>query len=218
MTLKYLKPVKRYHTIKEEVVNSVTHGIGAILSLLTLIALIIFAIWNGDPWRIAGFTVFGFSMFLVYLTSTLYHGVTKPRVKQIFRVLDHAAIYLLIAGTYTPVILTLMRNPLGWTLLVIVWVMAVAGIIHEVFFFGKMNWLTVPYYVLMAALIFIALKPILTMVPVGMVKWLLIGGVCYLIGLIFYGLKKLPYNHAVWHLFVMAGSACHLLGIILFLI
>ena len=217
MTLINLKPVKTYHTLKEEIVNSVTHGIGAIFSLFALIVLIIFAVWSGDPWRIASFIIFGVSMFLVYLTSTLYHGITKPRVKQVFRILDHTAIYLLIAGTYTPVILTMMRNPLGWGLLGTVWVMAVAGIIHDVFFFNKMTWLKIPYYVIMAALIFFAIKPLLSMVPVGMIKWLLIGGAFYLLGLIFYGLRKLPYSHAIWHLFVMAGNACHLGGILKFL-
>ncbi|MFH1850758.1 MAG: hemolysin III family protein [Candidatus Neomarinimicrobiota bacterium] len=212
------KPVEIFYTLKEDIANSVTHGIGAILSFLTLIPLIIFATWSGDPWRIAGFVVFGFSLFLVYLTSSLYHGITKPRVKQVFRILDHAAIYFLIAGTYTPIILVALRNPLGWALLGIVWVMAVAGVIHEIFFFSKMNWFSVPYYVLMGALILFAIKPLLEMVPLGMTIWLLVGGACYIVGLIFYAWERLPYNHAIWHLFVIGGSVCHVFAVFRFLV
>lgn len=211
------KPVTAFYTLKEDIVNSVTHGIGAILSLLTLIPLIIFAVWSGDPWKLAGFIVFGLSLFFVYLTSTLYHGITIPKVKRVFRILDHVAIYLLIAGTYTPVILSLMRNPLGWTLLGAVWIMAVAGIIHEIFFFTKMNWFSVPYYCLMGALILFAIKPILAIVPIGMVFWLGIGGLCYVLGLIFYSWERLPFNHAIWHIFVMGGSVSHVVGIFRFL-
>ncbi len=207
------KAQKNLYTLKEEIVNSVTHRVGAVLSVGVLAVLFGIACWQNDPWRIAGFSVFGVSLFLVYLTSSMYHGITKPRIKQIFRILDHTAIYLLIAGTYTPVILVYMRNPIGWTLFGVVWLMAAAGIIHELFFFGKLNKMTVPYYALMGGLLFFALKPILLSVPEGMLTWLLVGAAAYLVGLIFYAWEKLPYNHAVWHMGVLIGSMTHVIGI-----
>jgi len=208
------KPAIFLYSFAEEIANSITHGIGAILSLVTLILLIVFACRNGDLWRIASFSVFGAALFFVYLTSSIYHGITNSKTKHIFRILDHLAIYLLIAGTYTPVILVFMRNPFGWALFGTVWVMAVAGVVHEDLFFGKMkNIVSVLYYVIMGGLILFALKPLLAAVSIGTVKWLLIGGASYLFGLIFYGLKKMPYNHAIWHLFVMIGSAFHVTGI-----
>ena len=148
-----LRPPTVLYSLGEEIANSVTHGVGAILSIVTLVLLIVFACRYGDAWEIAGFIVFGVSLFFVYLTSSIYHGITNPKVKHIFRILDRLAIYLLIAGTYTPVILVYMRNPWGWVLFGIVWVMAVAGVIHEVFFFGKMkNTVSVLYYVIMGGM------------------------------------------------------------------
>ena len=207
------KSVSTLYSAGEEIANSLTHGIGAVLSIVTSVLLILLAFIYGDPWQAAGFIVFGVSLFFVFLTSSIYHGVTNQRVKHIFRVLDHLAIYLLIAGTYTPVILTYLRTPLGWTLFSIVWLMAIAGIIHEVFFFGKMNSIvSVLYYVIMGGLILFAIKPLIATAPMAVIKWLMIGGASYILGLIFYAWEKMPYNHAVWHLFVIAGSVFHIIG------
>ncbi len=201
----------------EEIANSVTHGIGAALSLAALVVLVVFASQRGDAWRVVSFSIYGASLFFLYLASTLYHSFTNQRLKHFFRVLDHSSIFLLIAGTYTPVTLVSMRGPWGWTIFGLVWAMAIAGVVAKVFLIGKFKVFSVALYIAMGWLIVIAVKPMLQMVPKGMVLWLLIGGLCYTFGVVFYSLKKIPYFHAVWHLFVLAGSVSHFIGILIYL-
>ena len=208
---------RRQQSLGEEIANSITHGIGAALSLAALVLLVVFASLYGDTWRVVSFSIYGTSLFLLYLASTLYHSFTNKRVKSFFKILDHSSIYLLIAGTYTPVALVPMRGPWGWTIFGLIWAMAIGGIIIKVFMMGKYKIFAVFFYVAMGWLIIIAIKPMLQMVPRGLIIWLVIGGLCYTFGLIFYTCKKIPYFHFIWHLFVLAGSISHFFGMLLYL-
>lgn len=209
--------IPKYQSIGEEIVNSITHSIGTGLSIAALVILIIIATKSKDIWRIVSFSIYGTSLILLYLTSTLYHSIISPKIKNTFRILDHSAIYLLIAGSYTPITLTFMRGTWGWTLFGLVWLMAIVGIILTVFFLDKLKVLLVLSYVAMGSLVIIAIKPMIQMVPKGMIIWLFIGGICYLGGLVFYLWRKLPYHHPIWHVFVLAGSIAHFLGVFLYL-
>jgi hemolysin III len=204
-------------TLGEEIANSITHSVGIGLSIAALVILVILASRRGDAWKIVSFSIYGATLFLLYLSSTLYHSFVNPRIKNILRILDHSAIYLLIAGTYTPLTLTLMRGTWGWTLFGLAWAMAIGGIIATTFLLDKLKALLVLSYVVMGLLAIIAIKPMIQMVPRGMIAWLFIGGACYILGIIFYLWKKLPYHHTIWHLFVLAGSISHFLGILFYL-
>ena len=151
------------------------------------------------------------------MASTLYHSFPNGRVKRFFKIMDHSSIFLLIAGTYTPVTLVSMRGPWGWTLFGLVWAMAISGIVAKVFLINKFKFISVVLYIAMGWLIVIAVKPMQQMVPKGMIIWLFIGGLCYTLGVVFYAIKKVPYFHMVWHLFVLAGSISHFFGVLLYL-
>jgi hemolysin III len=204
-------------TIGEEIANSITHGVGIGLSIAALVILVVLASKRGDAWRIVSFSIYGTTLFLLYLASTLYHSFVNPKIKNIFRILDHSAIYLLIAGTYTPVTLTLMRGAWGWTLFGLAWAIAIGGIIITALLLDKLKALLVLSYVVMGLLVVIAIKPMIQMVPRGMIIWLFIGGACYLLGIIFYLWNRLPYHHPIWHIFVLGGSISHFLGILFYL-
>lgn len=207
----------REQSLGEEIANSVTHGIGAALSVAALVLLVVFASLYGDVWRIVSFSIYGATLFILYLSSTLYHSFTNQKVKNFFNILDHTSIYLLIAGTYTPITLVPLRGPWGWTLFGLIWAMAIGGIITKIFIIGRYKMLSVAFYVVMGWLALIAIKPMLETVPRGLLIWLLIGGLCYSLGVIFYAIKKVPYFHFVWHLFVLGGSISHFLGILFYL-
>lgn len=198
----------------EEIANSITHGIGTGLSIAALVILVTLASQNGDPWKVVGFSIYGASLFLLYLISTLYHGFTNMNVKKFFRVLDHSAIFLLIAGTYTPITLTVMRGPWGWTLFGIVWGLAILGILLKTIMFGKFEKLSVVLYLLMGWIVVIAIKPLIIMLPFTSLMWLAIGGVLYTAGVIFYAWQRLPYHHVIWHIFVLGGSISHFFGML----
>lgn len=201
----------------EEIANSITHGIGAALSITALVILVVLTSRRGDAWRIVSFSIYGATLVFLYLSSTLYHSLTNPKIKNIFRIMDHLAIYLLIAGSYTPITLTFMRGAWGWTLFGIVWGIAIGGITVTVLLLDKLKILMVLSYVAMGFLIIIAFKPMMQMLPRGMIIWLFIGGVCYILGIIFYLWKRLPYHHPIWHLFVLGGSISHFFGILFYL-
>jgi hemolysin III len=202
---------KRY-TAGEEICSSITHGIGAGLSIVALAMLILRAAamqGDGGAFYIAGFAVFGASLFILYLMSTLYHALTPYGVKKVFAVFDHCSIYLLIAGTYTAFCLSALRGPLGWTLFGIIWTLAAAGITLYAVFGNRMRMLSLFTYLPMGWLIVFAGKPALAAIPRESMKLLLLGGVFYTVGSIFYALKKIKWTHCVWHVFVLAGSASH---------
>lgn len=206
----------REQSTAEEIANSVTHGIGAVLAIAALPVLVTLAATRGDGWRVTGLTIYGTTLVLLFLASTLYHALRGPRLKRFFRKLDHGAIFLLIAGTYTPLTLVHLRGPWGWTLFGIVWGLAIAGIVAKALLGERFHAVSVGIYVAMGWLVLIAIEPVLRSVPPGLLIWLALGGVCYTLGVLFYTARRMPYHHAVWHLFVLAGSACHFVGMLLF--
>ncbi len=205
------------YTLTEEIFHSITHGIGAALAVAGLVVLVVHAAQVGDAWRIVSFSIYGGSLTLLYIASTLYHSFQNERLKRFFRHLDHLSIFLLIAGTYTPVTLISLRGTWGWTLFGLIWGFAVGGIVYEMLFLGRYKWITVTIYLGMGWLAVVAVKPMLTMVPRGLLWWLLTGGLFYTGGILFYVRKKVLYHHVLWHLFVLFGSACHFLGFYFYL-
>ncbi len=202
----------------EEIANSITHGIGAGLSVAGLTLLVVFASIYGDVWRVVSFSIYGSTLILLYLASTLYHSFQNPRVKRVFKIIDHAAIYLLIAGTYTPILLVNMRGAWGWTLFVVIWGLTLAGIVLKIFFIHRFKKLSTVIYVLMGWLCIVAIKEMIATIPPGGLAWLIAGGITYTLGVIFYVWHKLPYNHAIWHLFVLGGSICHFFAILFYVL
>jgi hemolysin III len=210
---------KRPQTLGEEIANSVIHGIGAALGVAALSVLVTFAGLFGDAWRVVSFAVYGASIVVLYTVSTLYHGFTHPRAKRVFNILDHAAIYLLIAGTYTPFTLVTLRGAWGWTLFGVIWGLAVAGIVFETVAFERFKALTVSLYVALGWIVVIAIRPLMQALPAGGLWWLLAGGLCYTGGVAFYVLgKRVRYAHAVWHLFVLGGSLCHFVCVLVYVL
>ena len=205
-------------SLSERLFNTITHGIGSVLSIVALVLMVVYASYNSDAWSIVGVSIFGSTLILLYMSSTLYHAFSNGRVKQIFKTLDQSFIYLLIAGTYTPVLLITLRNTLGWTVFGLVWAMAIGGITHRIFFFDKLKKLSLISYIVMGWLSLIVFKSLLNAAPAELVVWLLIGGAFYTGGLIFFSWEKLPFNHAIWHLFVLGGSFSHFIGIYIYLI
>jgi len=212
------EPFKFKFTLQEEVWNGITHGIGTALSIAGLTLLVVLAAVNGDSWRVVSFSIYGGSLVLLYLASTLYHSIQIPKVKRVLQVLDHAAIYLLIAGSYTPFLLVNLRGSLGWTLLGVVWGLAFLGIAFRVIFIGRFEKLAVAGYVLMGWLMVVGFKEMQLAVPPGGVALIVAGGITYTVGVIFFAWRKLPYNHAIWHLFVMGGSICHFLAMLFYVL
>lgn len=211
-----LKPMSS-QSLGEEIANSITHGIGVALSIAGLVLLVVFASLYGDAWRIVSFSIYGATLIILYLASTLYHSLTNVKAKNFFHYLDHSAIFLLIAGTYTPITLVPLRGILGWVLFGLIWALAIGGIVFKALSKGRFRIVSVIIYLAMGWLVVIAAKPIISALPSGLMLWLLIGGACYSLGVIFYALKKMPYHHMVWHIFVLAGSITHFLGILFFL-
>ncbi|MBO0586373.1 hemolysin III family protein [Sporosarcina sp. E16_8] len=191
---------------REEMWNAITHGIALLLSLPALLFLVLDAIRHGTAVHVVSYTVFGFSMVLLFLMSTLLHSM-PIKFKHLFSILDHSAIYILIAGTYTPFLLVTVKGVLGWTLLSIVWGLAIAGIMFKVYFIHRFEFVSLIFYIVMGWLILIAIKPLYTHLTLTGFALLVIGGLFYTFGSIFYAWRKIPYNHAIWHVFVMAGSA-----------
>jgi hemolysin III len=172
----------------------------------------------GDTWRVVSFSIYGATLVLLYLASTFYHSIQHPRVKKALRTLDHIAIYWLIAGTYTPFALVNLRGGWGWTLFGLIWGLAVAGTLFKVLLPGRFKILSVLVYVGMGWLVLIALKPTLAAVAPGGLAWLIVGGLAYTLGVVFYAWKQLPYSHAIWHVFVLGGSICHFFAVLLYVL
>jgi hemolysin III len=202
----------------EEVANCVTHGLGLALSLAGLVALVLLARAGGDAWRVVSCAVYGASLVALYLASTLYHGARAPRAKSVLQALDHCGIYLLIAGTYTPFTLVTLRGPWGWTLFGLVWSLALAGIAFRVLCGTRFRAAAVGSYVLLGWLCVIAVKPILETVPLGALAWIAAGGLAYTTGVFFFAARRIPHHHAIWHLFVLGGSVCHYVAVLLYVL
>ena len=211
-------PAVREYSRGEEIANWVTHGVGFALSVAGLTLLIVFSSLRGDAWHVVSFTVFGITLLMLYAISTLYHTQRRERGKLFFQKLDHAAIFLLIAGTYTPFLLTNLRGPWGWSLFGVVWGLCGAGAVFQLFFGTRYRLATTIAYIFVGWLIVVAAKPLVANVPAGGLWLLLAGGLCYTVGVVFYQWHRLRYHHAVWHAFVLGGSTCHFLAVLLFLL
>ena len=205
-------------TRREEIANSITHGIGAALSIAALSVLVVFAGLRGDAWRVVSFAIYGATLVLLYLASTFYHVFSNPRVKRVFHVFDHSAIFLLIAGSYTPFCLVTIRGGWGWSLFGVVWGIAIFGIVFKAFFTGRYNFVSTALYIAMGWIAVIAIRPLVAQLPTGAFAWILLGGLSYTVGVVFYAWERLPYGHAIWHLFVLGGSTLHFFAVLFYVL
>jgi hemolysin III len=202
----------------EEIANSVTHGVGILLAIAGLAVLTAFAARNGTALDVTASAIFGATLILCFTTSTLYHSVQSERIKQVLRVFDHSAVFLLIAGTYTPFMLIGVPGPWGWSILAAVWTLAIVGIALKFVLRGRLHGLIVALYLAMGWLVIVATKPLLENIGAGGVAFLAGGGLAYTVGVIFYKWRRLPYSHAIWHGFVLLGGGLHYFGVLFYLI
>jgi hemolysin III len=216
--VKIKKSIPRLESPAEHLANAITHGLGFGLSIACLVLLVVFASLRKGGWEIVSCTVFGATLVALYLASTLYHSIHAPRVRHVLHIIDRSAIYLLIAGTYTPYLLVPLRGGLGWSLLGVIWGLAILGIIFQAVFIGRFKIFSVLTYLAMGWMVVAAILPLLHVLPLAGVLWLAAGGLCYTLGVVFYAWKRLPFAHAVWHLFVLSGSLCHFFGILFFIV
>jgi len=203
---------------REELANSITHGFGAIASVAAGSALLVLAVLRGSAWLAVGTAVFALSLFALYAISAVYHAVPAPTAKARLKVADHCAIYALIAGTYTPFMLGGVRGGLGWTLFGVIWGLALAGMIFKLFFTGRFRKLSTAVYIAMGWLVVVAARPIAEALPGSVLLWLAAGGIAYTAGTAFYLNRRIPYSHAIWHLFVIAGSTSHVVALALLIL
>jgi hemolysin III len=211
--IKKAKTTYRVLSIGEEIFNSVTHGIGTLLSIAALVLLVVFAAIKGNAWHVVSFSIFGTTLVTLYLSSTLYHSFTKEKLKNLFARFDHAAIFLLIAGTYTPLLLTVVRGALGWTLFGIIWGVAITGVVIRSIYLTKFRKLMVGVYVAMGWMFIFAIIPLINNLSGISLTFLFLGGGFYSLGVIFYAWRNLKYGHGIWHLFVLAGSIMHFFSV-----
>ncbi len=209
--------IAKYY-LGDEIANSVTHGIGFSVSIACLTVMVVFSALYNDVWCVVSCSVFGASLVILYLTSTLYHSIQSPKAKYVLNILDHSCIYLLIAGTYTPYLLVTLRGTLGWTYFGLVWSLALLGILFQVFCIHRFKLLSNLSYLLLGWLSLGLFLPLKQSLPFAGLLWLIIGGLCYTIGIVFYIQSKKPYMHMVWHLFVMAGSLSHVVSILFYVV
>ncbi|MBW2622617.1 MAG: hemolysin III family protein [Deltaproteobacteria bacterium] len=198
-----------HSTVGEEIANSITHGIGALLSIPGLVILIVLAVSKGDAWNIVGFTIFGATLIILYTASTLYHSLAKTPAIKVFQILDRSAIFLLIAGTYTPFLLDGLRGARGWSLFGVIWGLSIIGIILNSIWLNRVRKISLAVYLLMGWLIIINFKGLFDNVQQASIILLIIGGLSYSGGVVFFAWRRLPFNHMVWHLFVLLGSVSH---------
>jgi len=199
----------RNHTRGEEITNAILHGIGLGLAIAALVILLVLGHSHGNVWHIAAYSIYGSTLIMLYLASTLYHSFPEGKGKNILRIIDHSSIFLLIAGTYTPLTLILLRGNWGWTLFVLVWGIALIGILLKIICLNKLKYVSTLLYLVMGWLVMLVIKPLLAVINKPSLIFLIIGGLLYTSGIFFYSSKKIKYNHAIWHLFVLGGSICH---------
>jgi hemolysin III len=209
-----MSDTKRIYSTREEIANAITHGLGALLAIAALVMLVVLAAIKGTVWHVVSFSLFGSTLVLLYFASTLYHSLTNLRAKNVFHKFDHIAIYLLIAGTYTPFCLTVLRGWIGWSVLGIVWSCAIVGTVLKAISVGKQVLLSTILYILMGWVILIAIKPLYTSMSTDGFILLVLGGVSYTLGTVFFIRDKVKYNHSVWHVFVLGGSVLHFFAVL----
>lgn len=205
--------VFRPQTRAEEIANSISHGVGVGIGALALALMVGISAFQGDAWKIVAGSVHGGSAVLLFLASTLYHAFRKPRLKRVFQVLDHAGVHLLIAGTYTPFALVTLRGPVGWTLLGLVWGLAIAGIVFESVFLERWPRVSTGSYLATGWIGVVAAPALVAALPAAAVGWIVAGGLAYTLGVVFFAIDR-PYHHLLWHLFVIAGAGCHFVAIL----
>jgi hemolysin III len=201
-------------SLSEEIANSISHGLGLVLALIAVPFLVLAAMEAGSLRFVVGVSVFGGTMVLLYLASTLYHALTHEEAKRLFRLFDHSAIFLLIAGTYTPFALGVLRGPLGWSLLAVVWLLAIVGITLKINKRTRHSRISIALYVIMGWLALVAVKPMVMLIPVPGILLIFAGGIAYTGGLAFFAAHRIRYNHFIWHLFVIAGTTCHFFAVL----
>ncbi len=206
------------YTPREELANAISHGLGIALSIAGLVLMVTLAAMHSDAWAVTSTAIFGAALVLLYTTSTLYHSFRDEQLKRLLRKFDHAAIFLLIAGTYTPFLLVSLRGPWGWSLFGVVWGLAAVGVTLKFWFAGRFRLLSTLIYIGMGWLVLAAFRPLMAALPRGGLVLLVAGGICYTGGAVFYLWKRLPYHHAVWHLWVLAGSICHWAAVYLYVV
>lgn len=209
---------QQQYSIAEEITHSITHGTGLLLAIAGLAVLTSFASLYGDAWHIVSCSIYGATLIFMYMSSTLYHGIPIPAAKKVLKFIDHSAIYLLIAGTYTPFTLVSLRGTWGWALFGTVWGLALLGLILQATPLRRNGKLRVALYIIMGWVIVVAAQPLASSISVGGLSLLLLGGLAYTIGVVFFAWESLHFNHAIWHLFVLAGSALHFFAILLYVI
>ncbi|MCL4127207.1 UNVERIFIED_CONTAM: hypothetical protein GTU68_033258 [Idotea baltica] len=202
-----------YYNATEEKLNVITHAIGLVLSIIALILLVIHANNHGTTRHIVSFSIFGASLILLYSASTFYHYSQNPELRKKLNILDHAAIYVLIAGTYTPFTLITLKGTLGWTIFGVTWGIAIAGVFFKLFYTGRFEKISTAAYVAMGWIIVFAIKPLLENLPINGLYWLMTGGVFYTVGAILYSIPKIKYNHTIFHVFVLLGSFSHFMAV-----
>lgn len=202
------------YSVLEEVIHAITHGVGVLLSIGGLSWMLYLSIAAADPWRIVASSIYGATLIALFLASTVYHSMYASRHREIFKLLDHCAIYLLIAGTYTPFLLVAMRTDTGWWLFGSIWALATAGIVKKLWFRHRFPKLALFSYLAMGWLIVVAAPQMAEAIGSNGMAWLFAGGICYSVGAIFYAMERIPFNHAVWHVFVLGGGVCHFLGVV----
>lgn len=198
---------------RDEIASALTHGLGAVAALAGGAVLITLAALHGDAWQLGASIVFGGSLLLLYIASTLYHSIQHPVAKARLKVFDHCAIYLLIAGTYTPFTLISLRGPWGWGLFIAIWTLAVFGVVFKLFYTGRFKLLSTAIYIAMGWLVIVAIKPMLNALDGWTLGWLLLGGLFYTLGTYFYHRESIRFSHAIWHMFVIGGSVCHFIAV-----
>ncbi len=198
----------------EELANSITHGIGVFLGIAILAVLVVFSSLRKSAWEVVSCSIYGATFILLYLGSTLYHSARNPRTRRVLKVVDHSAIYLLIAGTYTPYALAPLRGALGWTIFGVIWGCALLGIFFKVFFTGRFKVVSLASYLFMGWFCIVAVRPLYRELTTAGFVFFAAGGLCYTLGAVFYAWKSMPWSHAIWHLFVLAGSLCHFFSIL----
>jgi len=215
--MKDIEKIKYYSPIEEKI-NIASHAIGFVLSIVALVLLFAHANSHGDVWHVVSFSIFGASLIALYAVSTFYHSAKKPDLRSRLRVLDHASIYILIAGTYTPFTLVTLRGLTGWVLFGTAWGLALIGIILKLFFTGKYKLISTLMYILMGWIIVFARKPLSHQLSSEGLFWLGAGGMAYTIGAILYSINKIKFNHAIFHILVLIGSGCHFLSVFLYVL
>ncbi|MEK5238118.1 hemolysin III family protein [Paenibacillus sp. FSL L8-0470] len=203
---------------REEVANAITHGIGTVLSVAALVLLVVFASLKGTAWHVVSFSIYGTTMLLLYLNSTLVHSLREGKAKDLFEFFDHSSIYLFIAGTYTPFLLVAIRGTLGWSLFGIIWGVAFFGVLFKAYFVKRFLFMSTVFYIAMGWLIVIAWNPLSAVVAGEGMTLLMAGGILYTLGTIFYVWRGFPFHHAIWHVFVLAGSVTHFFAVLIYLL